>query len=348
MNEIMMLKKFSKSYEIKMSPDGKFLSHFNSTSVSVFDLENYVQIADFRDVKYPSHLSYSHDSKLLAVKSNPRKIAIYDLEKLKLIKLYRLKKNSQPQDNGLCFTNDNKHILNLVYTNESLGYISKIDIETFEEQRFFEECDYVFNYIQYVNERRQYLISGFDRNKQGDRDICFIMWYSEIDDSFERIDLDIQIHQILYLAVTNTFVGWSLSGKELTIISDTNAVKNKIGKISAAAETASRSNVIDNSKGLKKLLGQYQLDNGSLNLKLDRHRVVGPFEEDYISHICFSNNNKYLAVVLSEVVKIYEYPTLKFLNSITNKYSCYAEFVTDDKHLLIGTWSNGYLYKLNF
>lgn len=347
MNEPVMRKKFLKSFEIKMSPDGKYICHLNGGSVSLFDAENYTEVANFRDIKYPHHLSYSYDSKLLAVKSTQRKIAIYDLENQKLINIYRLKRNSQPQDYGFCFTVDNKYILNLVYTNELLGYISKIDIQSFEEERFFEECTYVFNSIQYVNERKQYLISGFDRNKQGDKNTSFIMWYSESDNSFELVDLDTQTQQMLYHDETKTFIGWSLSGKDLIVFSNKYQVTNKLNVVTDNPKTINWSNVLDESEGLKRFMEHEQLGTADLGIKLNDLGVFTISEEGYIRHICFSKNGKYLAVVLSEIVKIYEYPTLKFLNSIANRYTCYAEFAEDDKYLLIGSWDNGFIYELN-
>ncbi len=346
MNEPVMLKKFRKSFEIKMSPDGKYISH-NGGSVNLIDTENYTLVANFRDIKYPNHLCYSYDSKLLAVKSTQRKIAIYDLENQKLINIYRLKRNSQPQDCGFCFTVDNKYILNLVYTNELLGYISKIDIETFEEERFFEECTYAFESIQYVSERKQYLISGFDRNKQVDKSTSFIMWYTESDNLFELVDLDTQIQQMLYHNETKTFIGWSLSGKDLIIFSNKYQVENKLNVVTDKQKTINSNNVLDESEGLKGFMEHEQSGTADLGIKLNDLGIFTTNEEGYIRHICFSKNGKYLAIVLSEIVKIYEYPTLKFLNSISNRYTCYAEFAEDDKYLLIGTWENGFIYELN-
>lgn len=43
-----LVKKFNKSYEIKMSPNGKYLSHFSGSSVALYKTDTYEQIADFR------------------------------------------------------------------------------------------------------------------------------------------------------------------------------------------------------------------------------------------------------------------------------------------------------------
>lgn len=298
MVETELVKKFKKSYEIKMSPNSKYIGHFSSSAVSLFDAENNLQIADFRDVKYPSHITFSSDSKLLAVKSNQKKIAVYDLEKLELIKMFNIKKNSQPQDFGFCFTYDKKYILNLVYTNDLLGYISKINVETLHEERFFEGSTCVFTYIQYIEAKEQYLITGFDRTIDEGININFIMWYSATDNSFERINLDFEIHQIVYHEETKTFVGWELGGQSLKVIS--NDFINEIP------------------------------------------------EDEYIILVAFSKNGRYIAVVLSKTVNIYEYPKVKLICAINNKNNCYAEFSPDDKHILIGAWGNGYIYKLNF
>lgn len=84
------IKKFNKSYEIKISSNRKFLARTSGASVYVHNTVNFEQIAIFKDIRCANQSMFSYDDKLLAVKSAERKIVVYDLESLKKYMLEKL------------------------------------------------------------------------------------------------------------------------------------------------------------------------------------------------------------------------------------------------------------------
>ncbi|QVK18999.1 hypothetical protein KHQ81_04625 [Mycoplasmatota bacterium] len=143
---------------MKISSNCKFLARTSDTSVYVHDTVSFEQIAIFKDIKHANQIMFSYDDKLLAVKSAERKIVVYDLESLKLINKIYVRKTSQPQDGGFCFSKNNKYIYNTVYNNNLLGYISKINIDNGETEIIYHPDNCVFHGVKYIKEKNIYLM----------------------------------------------------------------------------------------------------------------------------------------------------------------------------------------------
>lgn len=174
-----LIHKFKRSYFLKMSGDGKTIAQVNATQINLFNAETFEQIAQFKEMKN-SNVVFSNNNSMLCAKTTDRKLGIYDLGTKQLIKTFSIKKNTQSQDDGFCFSPDDKKIINLVYGCEKtlLSYISVIDIETMQEKRYFEGENNVFRTVQYVHQKQKFLISGFHRPKDEiTENISFYMWF---------------------------------------------------------------------------------------------------------------------------------------------------------------------------
>lgn len=206
-----------------------------------------------------------------------------------------------------------------------MGYISKFDVHTLEEKRYFEGDSYVFTHIKYVKKKELYYILGFERVDRYGENIHFIMIYSDNEDRFERVDLNFELYHLIYNAHTDMFLGSSLLNDEAIVIPSS--------CISLGSSNGEN----------RRLLDQTQLR----RLYFPHTKTQYSSSEGNIVHISFSSEGRYLAAVRQNMTYIYEYPLMKLIDSIEHKYSCYAEFSYDDKYLLVGTWTNGYIYALD-
>lgn len=340
------LKKFNTSYEIKMSSDGKYIARTSGASIYVHDTENFEQVAIFKDMKYANQIIFSHDNKLLAAKSAEPKIAVYDLENLKLINKIYVRKTSQTQDGGFCFSKDNKFIYNTVYTNDLLGYISKINIYSGDTQIIYQPNNCVFDGAKYIKEKDIYLFTGFERTNY--ENIHFIIEYNEENNEFKRIDIESDFYKFVYHKLNDIFIVYSLASKDIKIISNNyNSIIQKLNPLLTVTKKTSFFDVIESSKKLKEKLSQDEEKYEELR-RLSEENEINVSAVSLINNINISNNGKYLAVVMTNCVKIYDFETFDLLDEIKNEYCCYVSFSPDDSLILIGTWSHGFIYPFSY
>lgn len=340
------LKKFNTSYEIKMSSDGKYLARTSGATIYVHDTENFEQVAMFKDMKYANHIIFSHDNKLLASKSAEPKIAVYDLENFKLINKIYVRKTSQPQDGGYCFSKDNKYIYNTVYTNDLLGYISKIYIDTGYTEIIYHPDNCVFTGALYIKEKDIYLFTGFERSNNNN--INFVIEYNEDLNELKRFDTEADFYKFVYYQLNDSFIVNSLASNDIKILSNNyNSISNTLYPLSTETKKTSFFDVIESSKKLIEELSRNEEKYDELK-QFCENNAIDVSVDGSINHISISNNGKYLAVSLTNSVKIYSLESYDLLDEIKNKYCCYVSFSPDDSLLLIGTWSHGFIFPFNY
>ena len=147
---------------IAISPDGKLIATATATQINLFDAASYQQVALFRDCPN-SIVSFSPNNTWLLFKSVERRLGLFDLKSMRLFRKFSVKNNTQSQDYGICFSSDESKIINLVYGNDLLGYISIWDTAAWTEQRYFEGQNNVFTHIQYCPKKARCFISGIRR-----------------------------------------------------------------------------------------------------------------------------------------------------------------------------------------
>lgn len=101
--------KFGASYEVKISDDGKYLAQIGSKT-NIYQATTWKKIASFGQIKNPSHLAYSHNSTLLAVKNTSGRIGLFDLKNLEMIKSYN---PTHTEGGNICFSPDDRYIISM-------------------------------------------------------------------------------------------------------------------------------------------------------------------------------------------------------------------------------------------
>lgn len=138
-----------------------------SKNVIVFD-KNGVEITRFKDLSYGYLGVVSPDEKLLVVKSAEGRMAIYDLDKLTLIKKFRFSKIDYSQDDNFTFSPDGKYLYNIERQGSSLNSaLSIYDTTDFQlQKRLFEEDKTTqIQIIEYDQATETFYVLGFIRNK---------------------------------------------------------------------------------------------------------------------------------------------------------------------------------------
>jgi WD40 repeat protein len=181
------------SFSLTMSPDRKWIAQNKSSRINLFDAATYEQVASFNDVQYISKEAFSSDSKYLLAKSTDCKLALYDLNSMELVHKHRIKKINQPQDQAICFSSDNKKIIDLVYNNDLLGYIAVWDIGTWHETRYYEGENNVFQTIVFLDSNEKCLVSGHHRDNSGVYNIPFYLFFDISRGTGEFVDAKLDV-----------------------------------------------------------------------------------------------------------------------------------------------------------
>jgi len=146
----------------------KFYIGTSSSTVYVYDYLNRTLLCKFNDVPYADKLYLNEDETILVVKSTEPQIAIYSLVELKLMHKVRMKNTNQPQEANLCFSACGNYLYNIVYDNDLLSYVVKINLHT----GTYQTLDFLpksgLTTILYVKEHQQYYLWGFHRGIQNE------------------------------------------------------------------------------------------------------------------------------------------------------------------------------------
>lgn len=146
----------------------KYNIGLTTRTVYIYDKQGN-EIIRFKDLIHAYMGCVSNNQDLLVVKSAMGKIAIYSLEKLKLIKKFRFSEVDGAQADNFIFTKDDKYFLNIERHNSSNETrLSIYDTSDFslKKQLFGENDNLVLTTIEYDKESDDYFIMGFFRDLQ--------------------------------------------------------------------------------------------------------------------------------------------------------------------------------------
>ena len=146
----------------------KYNIGLTSRTVYIYDKHGN-EIIRFKDLIYAYMGCVSNNQDLLVIKSTEGKIAVYSLEKLKLIKKFCFSKVDGVQDDNFIFTKDDKYFLNIEShnsSNETMLSIYDTSDFSLKKQLFGENDNLVLTTIEYDKESNDYFIMGFLRDLQ--------------------------------------------------------------------------------------------------------------------------------------------------------------------------------------
>lgn len=141
--------------------NGKYSVGCTGQTVYIYD-EKGNEMAKFKDLIHAYNAEISPDSKKVVVKTTEGRIAIYSLEKMKLLKKFRFSKFDAAQDAGFCFTADGKKLFNLESHSEGKEHcLSVYEAEKFTlvKQLFYGKEMYI-SYIEYDKKLESYFVLG--------------------------------------------------------------------------------------------------------------------------------------------------------------------------------------------
>ena len=235
--------KFSTSYKIKKSPDGKLFATIGG-SVVLWDACSGKKILSFSQIKNPSDICFSWTSKMLAAKNTSGRIALFDVENLRF--LYSIQP-TKSEGCELLFTPDDQYIISAdwdgnVYTidvaeksvkmlkKDTLMYLS-VDYKGNEfilhgrktvgnlAHSFTEFCSYPFNDAQSTVFESK---TEFDKvTFTEDRSKCAAVDYKNIlimDETLTHIYDSITMYNVKKKKARIEHAAWSPDGKRLAMI----------------------------------------------------------------------------------------------------------------------------------
>ncbi|NMC56494.1 MAG: hypothetical protein GYA50_04660 [Eubacteriaceae bacterium] len=148
--------KFSVSHEIKKSSDGKYFAVMENKAVTVWDCVTGEKIASFEELKMPDTMNFSNSGKLLAVKSESGKIAIYDMTEMKFIKSWLPSKSIGCE---VLFTPDDKYVVSADWK----GNIYTIDIDSGEVAFIKDDLFGKYDSLKFDNETNGFIFEEEER-----------------------------------------------------------------------------------------------------------------------------------------------------------------------------------------
>lgn len=145
--------------------NGTYKVGCNGGTVYVYNQDN-IELAKFKDIKYAYSGAFVPERNVFAVKSTEGKLAIYDLNKMSLIKIIRIT-SIGTQDEGFAFSADGRYFYNIEKPQNSCNtQLTVYKTDDFSVvKKLFENCDdMVLEALEIVDDNCYVL--GFMRNNE--------------------------------------------------------------------------------------------------------------------------------------------------------------------------------------
>ena len=107
-NKINSIIKLKTSHEILILNDYSKIINIGGSSLNFYDVSTHELLADFKDLKNPSHICISNNNKEIGLINTAGRIAIYNISELKNI---QLDKKNKPETCNIHFTPDDKFLV---------------------------------------------------------------------------------------------------------------------------------------------------------------------------------------------------------------------------------------------
>lgn len=152
----------------------------NGGTVYIYDKDDK-ELARFKDIAYAYNAEFKPNGNIIVVKSTEGSLAIYDLEKLELVKKIVITKIGA-QDEGYCFTPDGKYFYNIEKpydsTKTQMTVYNTTDFSV-EKVLFSKRTDMHLEDIEFDGETGICYVLGFMRDSTGVFDYGFTGIYED-------------------------------------------------------------------------------------------------------------------------------------------------------------------------
>ncbi|MTD31923.1 MULTISPECIES: hypothetical protein [unclassified Exiguobacterium] len=308
MFQMKLIKKLKTSYEIVMSNDNRYLCHTMGSKTIVYDTYSWEKVIELPKPKHPGYIKFSQDGQWFYIKNTTGTICAYNTSDFQLYRTIQSRKSFQTVEVNFEIMENPLIILDTININNS-KQIAIFNIETGEYHVLTDLDSTHITYHQFIQNKNSYLftVSNLDENDNVEQSILFVS-----------------------NPLTNPLISiWKLPDILLwdSIIYD--PVHNVYIMVN-------RYELIFFESDLKTILRKEKfIDKEKLNVM------------EIFYHIHVSNDGNFIVITFSQRVLILRFDDLSpiFVEEIPD--ACFAEFSKNDKYLLVGTWSNGFVFENN-
>ncbi|NDI34828.1 hypothetical protein [Chengkuizengella sediminis] len=309
MFQMNLIKKLKTSYELKLSPDKKFLCHNNSKTI-VYDVNSFKEVIVLNKPSDPGRIRFSPNSEYLLIKKTTGGIWVYKTDNFQLVKVLKSNKSFKFLERDFTFTQDNETILDTLQINQEEQIVA-ININSGEKIILTElkYKDSIISHNHYSKKGNFHLFTLDYVNEKGYRVNKMIKVKEPINkQSIEVISNEEILYweSIIFNSVANAYI--LVINYEIILVDS--SFKNVLKKVT----------IVDH----------------------ECQEATG-----YFYHIYLSTNGKFIALTYSNRIFILRFEDLETIFIEDVPYACFAEFSNDDQYLFIGTWENGYVFENN-
>jgi hypothetical protein len=286
--------KLKTSFEIILMEKISKLINIGGSSLNIYDISSNELLAEFKDLKNPSHICISNNNNEIGLINSAGRIAIYDLMELKNI---RLDKKNKPETCNILFTPDDKYLV-FGDWDGNIYIFDKINTTSFII------AQYKNSMIQSINQENNiyyFLVSPKANEKSG-----------KIEDFIKVIE-------------------WKYPF-------NLNKSKDKRYKINS-------SDIMKFKSGF--LILDDQLKSEILIINYDKNTIITKLHyEGVLKYFSLSNNLNYFCFITDDKVNLYNYKDFTLIKVFELKYACFVNFSNNDDYIILGSWNNGLVLKI--
>ncbi|MEH7158725.1 hypothetical protein [Neobacillus drentensis] len=300
-----VIKKFKTSYQIKFSNDYRFLCHTMGTKTIIYDTSSREKIKELSKPNNPGYIHFSDNDDYLYIKNTIGTICVYETVGFQLIKTIKSNKKYQLVEADFALTNTSFIILDTLKTKDG-HQLALINIEKgeFRVLTQFKDSITLIYFNHFIQAESTYLFTlSYENN--GDYRVHKIV---KVKEPIKNESIEVMENSEIWYWDSIIF----------------NSILNVY--------------IVVKSYDIVILDGQFKEIIKKVNLSDKDSPDFG-----YFQHIHLSNNGEYIIITYRDTVLILRYSDLQIILVEKIKYACFAEFSTDNRFILIGTWENGYI-----
>ncbi|MBO8176869.1 MAG: hypothetical protein H0Z31_05345 [Bacillus sp. (in: Bacteria)] len=302
-----IIKKLKTSHQIRCSKNNHFLCHTMERKTVIYRQDNWEIVKEIKRPSYPANIRFFNNDNHLLINSTDGQIYIYDTNNFEKINEFRSRKNFRLIEGDINITNDNRQII-LPVISEDKAQIGVINIQT-GERKLLTNFQYEDNILEY----NQYISS--------EKKHLFTLTFINLKGFYENklVKVSEPVEESLIEEIYN---------KRIMIWE-----KALYNPIFEHYILVNETEIILLNKEFNKVINRKSISNG---------KDIG-----YFYHVGLSNDGNYILLTFSKYIFILKYDDLSIVRSEKIPYACFGEFSSDDQHLYIGTWKEGYILKNN-